>query len=287
VNIAWVDTIDVCHLKCPTCVRGVRGMENTSARMDLATFAAITARLKDQGFDRIGLLNWTEPFLNRDLHHYIATAKRTGLWTLLCSTLSLPRIDNLEDTLVAGLDQLTVTISGMDQATYEINHVGGELAYVMQNLASVREIKERLSLPLQVDLRFLRFPHNLHQESAARDYTESLGFHFDPLDGVTETQQDDAHFIREARAAASRRSPEDDGKACELMFNQIAIDCLGDVYICCAMPNFPSLRLGKFLDMTPDEVLAAKFFHPFCRACTMPRRDRTPAEESRVLRLKP
>jgi MoaA/NifB/PqqE/SkfB family radical SAM enzyme len=288
MQIAWVDTIDVCHLKCPTCIRGVRGMPNTSAKMDLETFAAIAARLKQQGYDKVGLLNWTEPFLNRNLEDYVATAKTAGLWVLLCSTLSLPHIDNLEETLAAGLDQITVTISGMDQETYAINHVGGDLSHVMQNLTRIREIRDRRALPLQVDLRFLQFDYNTHQAPQARDYAESLGFRFDPLDGVGHpsstavAEQDDAHYLQLAAAAARIPSPEDQGKACELMFNQMAIDCHGDVYICCAMPDFPSLRIGNFLQMTADEILAARFRHPFCRACTMPRRDRSPAEDSRL-----
>ena len=115
-----------------------------------------------------------------------------------------------------------------------------------------------------------------------------MGFNFEPLNAVGHPQSNwlseynNEHYIREAEAAANKPSPEDEGKACELMFNQIAIDCLGDVYLCCAMPNYPSLRIGKFLEMTSDEILAAKFLHPYCRACTMPRRDRTPGEEIRV-----
>lgn len=287
-NIAWVDTIDVCHLKCPTCIRGVRGLENTARKMDMEMFEAVAARLRQQGFQRIGLLNWTEPFLNRDIHDYVSAAKRAGFWVLLCSTLSIPRIDNLEDTLAAGLDQLTVTVSGIDQETYEINHAGGHLDYVMQNLRLVREIKQRRSLPIQVDLRFLKFDYNVHQEPQLRGLAESLGFRFEPLDGVGDprsnamSEHDDTRYVREAMAAAGKRSPEDEGKACELMFNQIAIDCAGDIYICCAMPNFASLRIGKFLEMTSEEILAARFLHPFCRACTLPRRDRTAVEEIRL-----
>ena len=72
-DIAWVDTIDVCHLRCPTCVRGVRGLENTGQRMDLELFGLIVDRLRQQGFKRIGLFNWTEPFLNRTIESYVAT----------------------------------------------------------------------------------------------------------------------------------------------------------------------------------------------------------------------
>jgi MoaA/NifB/PqqE/SkfB family radical SAM enzyme len=287
-DIAWVDTIDVCHLKCPTCIRGVRGLENSSNKMDLSTFAAVVARLKEQGFRRIGLFDWTEPFLNRNIEDYVRIAKRAGFYATLSSTLSLPSIANLEDTLAAGLDLLTVSTSGIDQATYEINHVGGVLDYVTRNLELVRNIISRRALRLQVDLRFLKFDYNAHQQNQLRDYAQRMGFQFEVLDGVGHPkwgwlkEHTNERYIREAEAAAGKPSPEDEGKACELMFNQMVIDCLGDVYLCCAMPNFPSLRLGKFLEMTGDEILASKFRHPFCRACIMPRRDRTADEERRL-----
>src|SRR3989442_1198127 len=83
-DVAWIDTIDVCHLRCPTCIRGV----------------------------------------------------------------------------------------------------GGLLQYVTRNLAAVREIIIRRALALQVDLRFLRFDYNGHQENQLRDYAQSMGFQFEVLDGV-------------------------------------------------------------------------------------------------------
>jgi len=287
-DIAWVDTLDVCHLKCATCIRGVRGMQNSARKMSLDTFAAVVARLREQGFRKIGLFNWTEPFLNRNIEDYVAAAKKVGFWVALSSTLSLRHIDNLEEALAAGVDLLTVSLSGMDQETYQINHVGGNLQYVLHNLALVRDIIARRALTIHVDLRLLKFDYNAHQEPQVRDYAASLGFNYEPINATGHpkanwlSNHNNELYVREAAAAADKPSPEDEGKACELMFNQIAIDCLGDVYICCAMPNYPALRIGKFLEMTPDEILAAKFVHPYCRACTMPRRERTTAEEMRV-----
>jgi MoaA/NifB/PqqE/SkfB family radical SAM enzyme len=288
VDIAWIDTIDACQLKCPTCIRGVRGIKNTARKMELDTFAAIVGRLKDEGFRRIGLYNWTEPFLNRTIQDYIGKGKEAGFWVNLSTTLSLRHIDNLEQALVAGLDHLTVTISGFDQETYEINHVGGVWEYVLKNLHEVRDIIARYQLPTLVELRMLKFSYNLHQEESIRQFAEQMGFHFLPIDGIGDPKSDllkaytSAHFIREAEKAADVISPEDEGKACELMFNQIAIDSSGDVYVCCAVPTYPSLKLGKFLEMTADQILAKKFTHPFCRACTLPRRERTAAEDARL-----
>ena len=37
LGFGYVDIIDACSLKCPTCVRGLRLMQNTSAKMSLIT----------------------------------------------------------------------------------------------------------------------------------------------------------------------------------------------------------------------------------------------------------
>jgi MoaA/NifB/PqqE/SkfB family radical SAM enzyme len=289
-DIAWVDTVDVCHLKCPTCYRGVRGMENSARVMPIDMFATIVARLRQDGFGKIGLYNWTEPFLNRRLHEFVAIAKAAGLWISISSTLSLRRIPNLEATLAAGVDSLTVSTSGTDQATHEINHVRANLAYTRENLARVREIIDRCGLSTRVDYRFLRFDYNAHQIPAARDYAERMGFNFDEITGNGDPKSnmfvgiDDEHYVRAVKAGAAlpQPSPEESGKSCDLMFDQMAIDCSGDVYLCCAVPNYPSVRIGKFLELTADEILARKFVNPFCRGCTVPRRDRAATEEARL-----
>ena len=88
-EIAWIDTIDVCHLECPTCIRGVRGMQNTPRKMPLEMFEQIVAKVKTERYGRIGLYNWTEPFLNRTLE--LCLGRETGRVTLR----------NLNYTLVA------------------------------------------------------------------------------------------------------------------------------------------------------------------------------------------
>ena len=287
-DIAWVDTIDVCQLECPTCIRGVRGLANSSRKMPIDVFSAIVLRLHEQGYRRIGLYNWTEPFLNREIQKYVATAKSAGFWVSISSTLSLRHIDNLEQTFAAGLDSLTVSVSGIDQETYQINHAGGDLGHVMNNLQLVRDIRLRNSMSFNVDLRFLKFDYNAGHEQPLRELSERLGFNFDLINATGHPKSDwfknidDAYLVKAAAAAADKPSPEDRGMACELMFRQMTIDCMGDVYVCCAMPTYPSMKIGKFLDLTADEILAAKYVHPFCRACTLPRRERTETEQIRL-----
>jgi organic radical activating enzyme len=118
-EIAWIDTIDVCHLRCPTCIRGVRGIENTPSKMPLEMFERVIAKVKAERYSCVGLYNWTEPFQNRTLQDYVAVVRQAGLSCEISTTLSLRHIDNLKDTLLAGLNRMTVSMSGATQATYE------------------------------------------------------------------------------------------------------------------------------------------------------------------------
>jgi MoaA/NifB/PqqE/SkfB family radical SAM enzyme len=287
-DIAWVDTIDVCHLRCGTCIRGVRGLQNTTGKMSLELFGRIADRLREQGFKRIGLYNWTEPFLNPSIERFVARGKAAGFWVALSTTFSLPKIPNLEASLLAGLDLLTVSVSGFDQKTYEINHVGGVWDQVTANLYRLREIINRHPVRAHIDLRFLKFPYNAHQEPLLRDFARELGIHFEVVEATGNPEPGAQIFptnddlVRGGEQAAGLRSPEDEGKACELMFNQMAIDYAGNVFLCCAMPNYQAVRLGNFLEMSADEILFTKFTHPTCRGCNLPRRDRSKQDAQRL-----
>ena len=51
-------------------------MQNSSAKMSLETFCAVLDKLKSEGYRRISLFSWTEPFLNRTLQDYVLEVKK-------------------------------------------------------------------------------------------------------------------------------------------------------------------------------------------------------------------
>jgi MoaA/NifB/PqqE/SkfB family radical SAM enzyme len=287
-DMVYIDTIDVCQLKCPTCVRGSRVMENTNAKMPLDKFTKIVEKAARQKTRRIGLYNWTEPFLNRDLHKYISVVKENGILVDLSTTLSLRHIDHLEDCLRAGVDHMIVSVSGMTQDIYEINHVGGELVYVLSNLRRVSQIIETHRLSTQVTFRFLQFDYNQHHASAAQSLADELGFSFQvlPADGSPKTgnfaHMNQAWYRAQTIEALEKPSPEDSGKVCPLMFGQNVIDSSGALYLCCAVPNLPHFKIGQHLEMSDGEALLRKFRHPFCKACSMQRRDASTNDAHRL-----
>jgi hypothetical protein len=278
-RIAWIDTIDACHLKCPTCIRGVRGMKNSGRKMSLELFEQVVHKVRAENYFGIGLFDWTEPFLNRTLEDYVATVKAARLLCDISSTLSFRHIDNLEAVLCAGVDHLAVSTSGYDQKVYQINHVGGRIDYVLANLQRVRDIIDRHQLRTKVSLRFLRFDYNAGEEAKLRQMTDRLRFEFQnikadghPISGQVEkeTAEDFARKVANAPPPAAS-----DGQVCPLVFDQIVIDCNADVYLCCAFPNMPALRIGPYLEMSAQEILLRRHHHAFCGTCTRPRRAET------------
>jgi hypothetical protein len=156
-------------------------MQNTNAKMPVEVFRVIIDKLKSEGYRRIGLFNWTEPFLARNLQDYVAEVKKRDLPCLLSTTLSLRHIDNLEATLLAKPDLVTVSVSGWDQATYQINHVGGDLSYVLANVERAASIvKSRALSTTYIELRFIKFYYNVSHEEPLRAFAATGSENFAP-----------------------------------------------------------------------------------------------------------
>jgi molybdenum cofactor biosynthesis enzyme MoaA len=290
IHIAYVDIIDACQMKRPTCVRGLRTMENSSGKMSLEELEKIIVKLKSEGHSRIGLFNWTEPFLNRTLQQYITKVNQLGLPCDLSTTLSLRRIDNLEDCLRAGIDLMIISISGMDQATYQINHIGGALEYVFSNLRKTAGIISRYNLHTTPVLRFIKFDYNSHQVESAEQFADKVGVKFQVIEGAGNPKLDkqpeatNEFFLKAIEETSDKIATDDFEKACPLVLDTLSADHKGDSYLCCAMPNKPALRIGKHLEFTDDEILLRRHNHPFCRSCAMTRRDTNESDKQRFVR---
>ncbi|EGV31108.1 Radical SAM domain protein [Thiorhodococcus drewsii AZ1] len=290
MSIIYVDLIDACHMKCPTCVRGTRLLPNSSRRIPMEQFERIVEKAKHEGYENVGLYNWTEPFLNARIADYIRVVKSLGLHCEVSTTLSFRgRTALIEESLRAGLNKLIVSVSGFTQEIHQINHRGGDLAMVKANLEHISQLMAQEPIKTQILLRFLRFDHNREQEPLVADYAQWLGFAFEPLQGVGTADNpvsNYAHqesFLKRLRDYSPARLQMHDGEVCPLIMDTVAVDANGMVSLCCANPNYPALEIGPYLDLTRDEILVRRYAHPLCPSCTFPRRDATTADRKRLL----
>jgi len=288
-DVAYIDTNDVCNLKCPTCIRGLRGMKNSGRQMPLDKFSKIVEKLYREGHRQIGLYSWTEPFLNPNLDKYIEIVKSFNLYCHLSSNFSLRRIPGLEAALRSGPDYLAVSVSGFDQEIYQINHVDGNVAYVKENLRRAAAIKKSGATNARIAVRLLKFPYNHDQEAKLAAFARELGLEFEVAEGRgdplgQQTILTNEHLEDRMRSYTSERPYEEAGKICPLIFGSgTTINASGTAHLCCAYPDHPALAIGSYLDLPQEEILLRRYNHPVCASCAMPRRDATPADQQALL----
>lgn len=154
--LATIDIVDNCNLSCMTCSR--EAFANSSGRMDIALFRRILDKLELMGIKQVELYNYTEPFLHPDLYEFAKEVKKRNLTLGISTNLSLKHIPKLRecvDLLTPG-DWFVVTISGINEDIYNINHKGGNINNVLQNLKIISESEKRNL----VILRLLHFDYN-------------------------------------------------------------------------------------------------------------------------------
>jgi organic radical activating enzyme len=182
---AYIDTINACQLMCKTCDRGLRVIENSDDVLDINLFERILCKLKTEGTWCVGLYNWSEPFLNKNIRQYVRMVKKHGFFCELSTNLSLPWSDQMQYVLDEGIDNILVSTSGHTQEMYEINHVGGKLDLMMANLGRLAKYKHDNNINTTICLKFLSFHYNKISEEPLKNIAAELniGFANQPASG--------------------------------------------------------------------------------------------------------
>ncbi len=284
-----IDIMDRCNLRCRTCIRGMGLMKNSPGLMPIDLFKKIVRKAKDEGYPAIAFTNWTEPFLCKDLNKYLYAVKENGLFCIVSSNLSLEPMSvqtTIKNALMAGPDRLFVSVSGYEQAVYEVNHVGGNISWVKENLDYIALLKREKTIDTDIVLKFICFDYNSDDEQLLSNYAKKLGLGFLKVEGSSHPSRSDAfakdrtedfysNMLKNYRPSTAQQK---NGEVCDLVMRDIPIDCRGDVYLCCALPNYQAFNFGPFLEMPFEEILFKRYVHPFCSACQLPRRKMTENE---------
>jgi MoaA/NifB/PqqE/SkfB family radical SAM enzyme len=247
-------------------------MQNSHKEMSLSLFDRIVKKAKYEGYNIIGLYNWTEPFLNMNLPEFLSIIKKSGCTSLISSNMSFYGKFDLIGKSLSNTDILIISVSGYNQDVYEINHRGGRIDRVKTNLEYISKKPHNT-----VVLRFIKFDYNVQEEPLLREYAESMGIGFEVIRGDDHpsapypySEQDYLNRLEEVKG-----TPKISEGICPLMMDTIGIDCQGDVYLCCNVPNYHSMRIGPYLNLSENDILIKRYIHPACRFCEMERREAT------------
>jgi pyruvate-formate lyase-activating enzyme len=284
---SYIDLIDACNLRCATCPRGE--IKGTGHKMSLQMFCNILDKLKAESYSLVGLYNWSEPFLHPELLSFIKAVKARSFVCGISSNLSLPYIPNLVDVVDAlnpsEGDYFLVSISGMKQSVYEINHKGGSIETVKKNIEIASKSKNKGA----IIVKLIKFSYNRTEEDELVRFCKQLGIAYEIINGCGNPLITDDSFERKAVSDVEVISPAhycrqlNSLARCTYIFDNIPINSDGDAYLCCATPPKQSYILGSFLEQDLATLTLKRFFHPACATCSPPSPRRNFSEKDLML----
>jgi MoaA/NifB/PqqE/SkfB family radical SAM enzyme len=156
-----VEPTNFCNLKCPLCPSGNGQMTRARGKMDLDAYKSL---IDEVGENLILLMLWNqgEPFINRCFCEMVRYARDKKIPTLTSTNGHYIRNqEQAREVVESGLDEIIVSLDGVDQETYERYRVGGKIERVFEGVRLLVEARERAGVrhPL-INLQFIVMKHN-------------------------------------------------------------------------------------------------------------------------------
>jgi radical SAM protein with 4Fe4S-binding SPASM domain len=114
-----------------------------------------------------------EPMLHPQFFNFIA--KSGNIRTLVSTNGHFLSEENAEKIVLSGLRELVISLDGMDQQTYSVYRINGDIEKVFEGIRNVSEAKKRNSSKLKLVIQFLVSRHNEHQVPEIKKYARKIG----------------------------------------------------------------------------------------------------------------
>jgi MoaA/NifB/PqqE/SkfB family radical SAM enzyme len=285
-----VEPTNFCNLKCPLCPSGNGQMTRPRGKMDIRDYQ----RLIDQVGDKLLLLmlwNQGEPFINPCFTEMVRYARQKRIPTLTSTNGHYIRTPEQARALVeAGLDEIIVSLDGVDQESYERYRVGGKIEKVFAGVRLLALAKQELgsSTPL-INLQFIVFKHNEAELEEAGRLARHLGADkFLVKTAQVYTQEEAQTFLPQSEEF--RRYDEQGGelavkgqpaRGCKVLWYSSMVNWNGAVAPCCfdkdvefelgqafAGGDFRQLWRGRAYMEFRQRLLDDRLGIPMCRNCS-------------------
>lgn len=171
----FVDPGNICNLRCLHCPTGLRRWGRKPGLMTFEQFKKIF----DQFFPYlivVGLYNWGEPFLNKDIYQMTQYAHKKNVATVISSNLNTIKPEDIDKIINSGLDVLTVSLDGASPETYQKYRRGGDFNRVVKNIKLlVKRRKELEKKNPKLRWQFIVNCYNEHEVEKAKNLARKIG----------------------------------------------------------------------------------------------------------------
>lgn len=299
--IYFVETLSECNLQCGLCAFGSRELfKRDKGMMNLELFTKIVDKIAiESPHAKVSPYHHSEPMLHPNLPEMVKIIKDHGLSCAIATNFNCS--NRMEDMLKAGIDELSISVSGFYQETYQKSHIHGDIEKVKENLHKLRELLNSNKLSPVVSVNYHMYKDNVGDDfDKMQELCSSLGFVFSPSwarsintemslkylreKGLSRYQGQTLQWFDEIPALTQRYYdnidrivylPEDylagkladiHGDECPVNHRLINIRWNGKLSLCCGVFD-DRFMTYDYLTTSLDTFYEMKNQSPFCREC--------------------
>ncbi len=182
--VVKIDVSPLCNLHCTICVHAYANGDpilekqrfHPSMKMSFEQYKDIIDQIKGKS-NAVSLYNLGDPLIHTEIDEMCQYARQAGLNVHINTNFSFKLSDErIRSIALSGVTHFTVCVDGMTQDTYSMTRVGGKIDLVKSNLERLCAFKKRhgLKYPI-IEAQYLKFTHNLHQLSEAKEWLKRIG----------------------------------------------------------------------------------------------------------------
>lgn len=283
----YIDIVNICNLRCPSCPQGRRGPEGKKlAYMPVSLLETILDKATPECQVRdISLYNWTEPLLHPELPTMIRSVVERGLHCSISTNLNLRY--NFEPLFENDNLWIYISLSGFNQSIYERGHAGGNIERMKEKMEELSPLKNRKDKKVHITVLFHRYKDNYNDELLIKKMALDLGFSFEaspayfaPVERVLDLFEPDLSLPYSEKEQGVRERllvlPEEtllldptlEKLSCDMLEQMIALDYRGDVYQCCAVYYSERFKICNYMDKSLSEITKLRHSSSVSKKCT-------------------
>lgn len=271
----FVDITGFCNLRCRLCPEGRKANEQPQKTMSFEEFSAQSQSFLSYA-KSICLINWSEPFLNKDLFKIIKYIKKKNkeISVILSSNGNYFTQADADNLVNLSLDSFTITMSGITQKVYQRYHERGNLDKLLKTIDYITTTKERYksSLP-RIEIVYLVFSFNyISLRKLKKFLLKKLGM--DSFKQIETIRLNYGYFSGTDLSLEQIKDiygndfpiysyPLYVKPMCNRAHNSPAIRADGKVFPCCAITYNTKYALGDLKVNTFDEVWHSQAYQQF------------------------
>lgn len=273
-----------CNLACPECASGSGLMKRDRGFMEAGLFRKLTDELEKYLFN-INLYFQGEPMMHPDFFSFLENAR--SIRTTVSTNGHFLDAELSERIVMSGLDELIVSLDGMDQAVYSRYRINGDFVRVTEGIRNVALAREKLKSSMKLEIQFLVNRHNENQIGMVREFARENGAalklksmqvisDIDAGDWMPSDDKYGRYLKRGGKYVIKSRFPDRcarlwfnpvvtwDGKVLPCCFDKEADHVMGDLN----RNTFREIWNGEEYDRFRRKILTGRSEISICRNCT-------------------